>query len=745
MHKVLLLFLIMIASASTHAQTFQDKYYRNGMYVFDGIEKIQESELFETYKSDLGLGTYDEMVLTNRVVTEEGKSTSKYEMHHKGFRVEGALMNVIGDKGVALLANGMLTTGLNVDNVNIIDEADAVQAAIDFIGANEYVWEDSLAEAAIKEDDPNATRYPQDIDLIIAYNRGNGDEEPLTADNFHLCYKVPIVATDPVGFTHVYVNANDGSVYATQNPVEHDYTAGGTVHTWYNGIRSNVHTRTCSGCFNFWLHDVGRNIYTTEWALNPWQKGWYNKDNNNTWEEEDTKTAATSHWGLQVAHDYYSNRYGRHGTDYSNKRVHIRVGGPPELGYSANAGYWEDKGNDIIGLSEDGTYPGSSTPGGAGYSIAALDILGHEYTHGMVRESSELGILGEDFPQAKGLNEGIADVFGFLIERTAEPTANWTIGEAMGFGTRQFQNPNNDVPNASPSIYYQPGYWNESRIHEMGGVLRKWFHLLSNGGNFNGVNVSSLGMATSSDILYVTFNWWVWSTITYPEFASQMAAHVKTDWGNCTNEHKQTINALRAVGFTNVGIPMCVKLEIDGPHVVDALTAEPVEWSVRINDIPDPDGTISWIEPEGWNVTTSGNMITLTSFDNVESQPLIAKYTTSGGTYYDTLFVHFNEDYWVPMNNLPTQPISHAMQIGNKVEGINVYPNPASNSVTLELGTNSSNSLVEIFDLNGKLIQSLKVNSPKVKLNTSGFRNGIYLIKVMNDKNTTTTKLTISH
>ena len=50
------------------AQTLQDKYLKEGMYFFDGIEKIRQGELFTTYKAGFGLTDDDEMIPTNNVV-----------------------------------------------------------------------------------------------------------------------------------------------------------------------------------------------------------------------------------------------------------------------------------------------------------------------------------------------------------------------------------------------------------------------------------------------------------------------------------------------------------------------------------------------------------------------------------------------------------------------------------------------------------------------------------------------------
>ena len=51
-----------------------------------------------------------------------------------------------------------------------------------------------------------------------------------------------------------------------------------------------------------------------------------------------------------------------------------------------------------------------------------LDVIGHEFTHGVIDSSSALVYEG----QSGALNESYADVFGALIDR-----GNWTIGEQV--------------------------------------------------------------------------------------------------------------------------------------------------------------------------------------------------------------------------------------------------------------------------------------------------------------------------
>lgn len=68
----------------------------------------------------------------------------------------------------------------------------------------------------------------------------------------------------------------------------------------------------------------------------------------------------------------------------------------------------------------------------------------------------------------------------------------------------------------------------------------------------------------------------------------------------------------------------------------------------------------------------------------------------------------------------------------NTVSGLSVYPNPSSDVFFIE---SNANGTVVVNDLLGKTIQSQKIISGTSQLNLSHVSNGIYLLKITNDKN----------
>ncbi len=112
------------------------------------------------------------------------------------------------------------------------------------------------------------------------------------------------------------------------------------------------------------------------------------------------------------------------------------------------------------------------------------DVVGHEFTHGVINSSSGLNYQDE----SGALNESFADLFGNLIFPDAAPGA-WLIGEAAGGALRDMQ---------TPGTFGQPGNFSGYRprdgtcdifpwscdsgfVHTNSGISNRAFVLLTDG------------------------------------------------------------------------------------------------------------------------------------------------------------------------------------------------------------------------------------------------------------------------
>jgi hypothetical protein len=64
-----------------------------------------------------------------------------------------------------------------------------------------------------------------------------------------------------------------------------------------------------------------------------------------------------------------------------------------------------------------------------------------------------------------------------------------------------------------------------------------------------------------------------------------------------------------------------------------------------------------------------------------------------------------------------------------------MYPKPATDNLTIDMTSlyNGEANTVDIFDLSGKRMETVYVNSPLINLSIADYKAGVYLISVKNN------------
>ena len=148
--------------------------------------------------------------------------------------------------------------------------------------------------------------------------------------------------------------------------------------------------------------------------------------------------------------------------------------------------------------------------------------------------------------------------------------------------------------------------------------------------------------------------------------------------------------------------------------------------------------TVRWINTQG-NHNVNGNILTYPdnpeSFGNEvgESWTYIFKFTKPGKYDYEcTPHRNFGMVGTVSVD-IANDVDNPAPTVNNKV---NVYPNPASDYLTINLSSGSGDNLTEIIiaDVTGKEVEKISVeNLSSIIINTRNYIKGIYLINEMNN------------
>ncbi len=134
---------------------------------------------------------------------------------------------------------------------------------------------------------------------------------------------------------------------------------------------------------------------------------------------------------------------------------------------------------------------------------AALDVVGHELTHGVTQYESGLFY----YMQSGAISESLSDVWGELIQQTYEPPApasRWLLGENLSGGAnRSMSNPLlYGDPDKMTSGNYSCGTSDNGGVHTNSSVGNKAAYLMVDGNTFNGKTVTGIGITKTIKIYY---------------------------------------------------------------------------------------------------------------------------------------------------------------------------------------------------------------------------------------------------
>ncbi|MFJ2603938.1 M4 family metallopeptidase [Streptomyces sp. NPDC087425] len=196
--------------------------------------------------------------------------------------------------------------------------------------------------------------------------------------------------------------------------------------------------------------------------------------------------AVDAQYGTNETWDYYKNVHGRNGIGNDGKGSYNRV----HYGNSYNNAFWDDSCFCMTYGDGDGTTFGP---------LVALDVAGHEMTHGVTSKTAALTYSGE----SGGLNEATSDILGTMVEWYANNSADqgdYLIGEKIvrpGFGKaalRFMDKPSRDGNSADS--------WSSSvgnlDVHYSSGVANHFAYLLAEGSGAKTINGVSYDSPTSN-------------------------------------------------------------------------------------------------------------------------------------------------------------------------------------------------------------------------------------------------------
>lgn len=539
---------------------------------------------------------------------EQGYSHMRYKQYVNGIPVEGTMMITHAKDGIVESVNGDYFKDFqtySTSDVSISEET-ALKAALAKMNAKSYMWENKAFEASVAEDmeNPNFTFYPKGQLVIV--HKENTD---YSAQNMVLAYKFDVYAEFPISRKFIYVDAQTGLVVASEEQI-HSLDETGSANTLYSGSRTITTSKTGT---SYTLNETsrGKGILTKKYKSTSTQTLSDLTSTTSTWNLTGLdQYALDAHWGAENAYDYYKTAHNRNSLDDAGIKLvsYIHNSDPMNAYWNGTTMlYGDGNGNDV-------------------HPFAAIDVCGHELTHGVVTHSAALSYSGE--PGA--LNEGFADIFGTCIKNFAKPGA--TIAWVMGtdFTTNvNWQRSLSDPKSHSNPDTYKGTYWDpQGEVHRNDGPIGHWFYLLSVGGKgTNDINsaydITGIGMEKAAKIAYLTLTKYMTSGSTYTTTRAAAIKAATEIYGACSAELHATIDAFYAIG---VGAKDNTTLPVS-QFTADKTTACATPLTIKFTNSSTNATTYTWDFGDGATSTDKDP-----SHDYTKAGTYTVKLTTTGGT-----------------------------------------------------------------------------------------------------------------
>ncbi|MFI5712596.1 M4 family metallopeptidase [Kribbella sp. NPDC051620] len=418
---------------------------------FDQPAAVQsEQTLSAKTAAALGLGKGEVLQVKDVVKDADGTEFVRYERTFNGLKVAGGDMIVKRDGGGAIssVTYNRNATGVGVKSTKPLLTRSAALAK----GAKAAGFKATGNQGTL-------VVYVTPAKPVLAY-------EVITTG---------VKADQTPSVLHSFIDAGTGALLASDDEVK-----TGTGKSMYAGT---VTIGTSGSAPNFVMKDTSRGgNYTTDLNGGSSGAGTTFTDADNIWgtgAASNRQTAGVdAHYGSQLTWDYYKNVHGRNGIFNNGQGARSRV----------------HYGNSYVNAFWDGTQMTYGDGSGNTHPLTAIDVAGHEMSHGVTEATANLNYSGD----AGGLNEATSDIFGTMVEfyaNNASDVGDYLIGEKIninGNGTplRYMDKPSKDGRSKD--------CWTTSTggldPHYSSGPLNHWFYLASEGTGsktINGVSYNS--------------------------------------------------------------------------------------------------------------------------------------------------------------------------------------------------------------------------------------------------------------
>lgn len=649
------------------------------------LARLLKLDSFLSFEIDQSRSEIDELGFKHITLTQT----------YKSIPIEYSILKLHFKNNKLYYLNGEICQKIKTESIVKISEKEALKSAFNHFDSSIF----NRKEYEVN-DERTTSRYKSfDGNLVYLFN---SVESKSTIPK--LTYKFDVYMPEIHDRYWVYISAEDGSIISriTQK-------CDGTAETIYSGTRSIVTSQIPRTSPPFAL----KGTYNNNCLINTLLGSLTNVlDTDDNWTAADCIPNPTinmyqpkqcmfdAHWGAMKFYDYFFYTHNRRSYDNNDGDLIAVFGG----------------GNDFASWTSGQVRFGS---GWTSNAWATIDVIGHEFAHGLCEKTCNLTYSYE----SGAINESLSDIWGACIESSAvNNRQTWLVGEGIPKNKPSIRSMSNPTVGGQPNTYkginWYTGSDDNGGIHTNSGVMNYWFYLLSAGGsgtndNSNSFNVGGISISKAAKIVYRAETKYFTQSTDFNQARQLTIQAAKDLYGICSPEVKSVIDAWYAVGVGN-SLFGGNSIYITDPVAYNNSDYKYAYYLVDASNV---------IEDNSWVTYESTNYVTLSdgfhAFRESDfSARIVPCNSSNGGMKVST----------ASENLIPES------EEKSKLDDIKFYPNPVYSTAILEGNFKNEEAYIQCINMLGQIIYESVITNNSSTIDLSNLKNGQYLLRVNYNK-----------
>lgn len=479
--------------------------------------EIPHSRYFQVMADQMHLAPDSKMKLEEEIEGHHGYRHYQYQQFHDGIPVFGGTYILHEKDGRVTHGSGRYAPQIKTSVTPNLNEAAALLFAKNEMGA--ALYSDKATVIRLVLIDP---AFPEVSEELV------------------LAYQIDLVATKPAEKHRYFVDAQHGEI-VKDFPLILEHGVPATAKTRYYGEQKIVVDSIAPQKYILQDPTRGDGIFIYN------ESGLSFSNSSKYWDLANVdldEVALDAHYCTQAYYDMMLGMFDWAGLDGQGKALNARV---HTNSFNPVGAYWDGEASNF-------------GDGNCHYGpLTTLEVVGHEFTHGIIEHTSKLIYGGE----SGAINESLADMFGKILEfKTTPADLSWTLGHSFMTNpdAKPFRQMNDPNSLRMPALY-NGQYWKpDNNVHINSAIGNLWFTILVAGKQGineagNAYQVEGVGFDKAAQIVFLTNQAYLTESSDYNSFYQYSLAAAEELFGTGSDEVQEVWEAWKAVGLpaSNLG------------------------------------------------------------------------------------------------------------------------------------------------------------------------------------------------